>query len=165
MSAANAAPSPGRSLRVLGLVLGTQPLVVLVAVLVVLPPDSGELTLPVAAAVLALVAAGFVVAQTVGYRAAALPPGLDEADARHRSLAAYQQAMILRFVVTEVPVIVSLALAFSIDQGPWPFVLAVVAGVPSILFHVLVRRSGVDRVRSALESGGARSHLDEALAA
>ncbi|WP_370208343.1 hypothetical protein [Aeromicrobium sp.] len=165
MSAANAVPSPGRTVRVLALALCTSPVVMLVAVLVVLPPSEGELSLPVALGVLALVAAAFALAQVVGYRAAPLPPGLGEAEARRRSVAAYQTLMMLRFVVTEVPVILGIALAFSLDQGPWPFVLAVVAGVPSMLFHVLVRRSSVDRVRAGLESGGARSSLDEALAA
>ncbi len=96
MSAANAVPSPGRTLRVLALALCASPLFVLVAVLVVLPPSEGGLSLPVAAGVLALVVA---------------------------------------------------------------------AGMPSVLLHLLVRRSPVDRVRAGLESGGARSYLDEALAA
>lgn len=96
MSAANAVPSPGRTLRVLALALCASPLFVLVAVVLVLPPSEGELSLPVGLVVLALVAA---------------------------------------------------------------------AGVPSMLFHVLVRRSTVDRVRTGLESGGARSSLEEGLAA
>lgn len=81
MSAARAVPSTGRSLRVLAVALGTQPLVVLVAVPLVLPPDRGASTLPVAALVVGLVAAGSVAAQAPGHRVAPLPAGLDEARA------------------------------------------------------------------------------------
>lgn len=163
MSVAQPAPSPGRSLRVLALTLGTSPLIVLVAILFVLPPDQGELSVLGAAAALGAVVLGFLAAQTIGYRVAALEPGLDEAAARRASVQAFQTTMILRFVLTEAPLIAALALSFVLDEGPWPFVLAVVVGVPSMLFHVLVRPRTIERVRAGLEARGARSYVAEAL--
>lgn len=163
MSAAPSAPSPGRSLRILAFTLCTSPVIVLVAILFVLPPAEGELSTVGAAAVLGAVALGFVAAQTVGYRVAPLEAGLDEAAARRASLQAFQTTMILRFVLTEAPVIGALALSFVLDDGPWPFVLAVVVGVPSMLVHVLVTPRTVERVRAGLEAHGARSYLTEAL--
>lgn len=164
MSAANAAPSPGRSLRALGLVLAAQPVVVLVAILFVLPPTGGTSSLAVAALVAVLAVAGLVAAQAIGGRTAPLPAGLDEPEPHRGSLAAHQQGMILRFVITGAAIIVSLALSFVVDLGPWPFALGVVLGVPSMLFHVLVRQPTIERVRTGLGAGGTRSYLGEALA-
>lgn len=163
MSAASSVPSPGRSLRLLGIVLCSSPPVVLLATVFVLPPGQA-LSLTTAGIVLALVLAGFVTAHVVGYTVAPLPPGLDEDEARRRSVAAFQQRMLLRFVVTEAPVIASLALAFVVTQGPWPFALAVIAGLPSMAYHVLVTDRTVQRVQAGLEAGGVRSYLPEALA-
>ena len=163
MSAATPAPSPGRSLRLLALSLVTSPVIVLVAVLFVLPPGEGELS-PVGAVIaLGAVAIGFLAAQTIGYRVTALEPGLDEGEARRASLLAFQTTMFLRFALTEAPIIAALALSFVLDEGPWPLVVAVVAGVPAMLFHVLVRPSTIERVRAGLEARGARSYLAEAL--
>ncbi len=164
MSAASPVPSPARTLRVLGWTLCASPAIILLAIVFVLPPEDA-LSLPVAGVVLALVAAGFVLAQVVGYTVAPLPPGLAEDEARRRSVEAYQQRMILRFVLTEAPIIVSLALAFVVTQGPWPFALAVLVGLPSMAYHVLVSERAVVRVQAGLEAGGVRSYLPEALAA
>jgi hypothetical protein len=71
--------------------------------------------------------------------------------------------MFLRFALTEAPIIAALALSFVLDEGPWPLVVAVVAGVPAMLFHVLVRPSTIERVRAGLEARGARSYLAEAV--
>jgi hypothetical protein len=163
MSGAPVASSPGRSLRLLAFALLTSPVVMLVAVLVVLPPDQGELALPVAAGVLAAVLVGFVVAQRLGYRASPLPAGLDVDEARRRSVQAYQVSLLLRFVATEVPLVLALALAFVLQEGPWPYMVAVVAGLPSMAFHVLPRARSIERVQAALEAGGVRSYLPEAL--
>jgi hypothetical protein len=148
----------------LGYVLCASPLIVLLAIVFTLAPED-PLSLPVAGIVLVLVAAGFVLAQVVGYTVAPLQAGLDEDEARRRSVQAYQERMILRFVLTEAPVIASLALAFVVGQGPWPFALAVLLGVPSMAYHVLVSARAVQRVQAGLEAGGVRSHLPEALAA
>ena len=149
----------------LAISISTAPVVMLVAVLVVVPPDGTEPSLPVLLGVLALVGLGFLLAQGIGYRVPALPAGLDEAEARRRSLVAFQTRQLVRVALTEIPVVVAVALTFVLDEGPWPMVVATVAGVPAMLYHLLPSRRVVDRVRLGLESGGARSYLPEALGA
>lgn len=159
----DARPPTAQASRILAIAISTAPVVMLVAVLLVVPPDGTEPSLPVLLGALAAVAVGFFLAQSVGYRAPALAPGLSEAEARRTSLAVFQSRQLLRAAFTEIPIIAALALTFALDEGPWPMVVATVAGVPAMLFHLLPTRRVVDRVRLGLESGGARSYLPEAL--
>lgn len=161
----DARPPVARASRLLALSVSAAPVFMLVAVLFVVPADGTELSVPVLLAVLAGVGAGFVLAETLGYRAEPLPPGLSEAEARRRSLVTFQSRQMIRLLFTEAPVIAAIALTFVLDEGPWPMVVATAAGVPSMLFHLVPTRRGVDRLGLALESGGARSYLPEALEA
>ncbi len=163
--------SPGtevqaRAVRTLARTFLTLPLVLLVPVLLALPlDDAREPPLALTLGVLALVGAGFAAAHVVGYRAPAIEPGTSAEQAGRESLQRFQTMLVLRFAMTEAPLLVALALSFALDHGPWPYLVAVVPGALSLAFHTWPGRRTVGRTRAALESRGARSYLDEALAA
>ncbi|MCK5891378.1 MAG: hypothetical protein P1U38_06860 [Aeromicrobium sp.] len=155
-----ASPPPvdeARQFRVLALALVTAPLVVLLAVAFAVTPAEEDLPVAVAAAAIAVVAAGWVLAQVRGYRVAPLAPGEDRATA----LARFRESMVLRFVLTEAPIILGLAAAFVLPYGIWTYAAVLVVGLPSMLLHVWPSRRVVDRVATRLESGGVPSGLRE----
>ena len=157
MSDASTPPDEARQFRVLALTLMTAPVVILLAVSFAITPAEEALPGWVAAVVIAAVAAGWVVAQVVGYRVAPLAPGED----RTIAVARFRETMVLRFVMTEAPVILGLAAAFVLPYGVWTYAAVVVVGLPSMFFHVWPSRRVVDKIATRLESGGVPSRLRE----
>jgi hypothetical protein len=157
-SASGGGDGPARAHRILAFALLSAPVYILVAVWFAAPPAEEDLPTWVAAGAIALVALGWLLAQTVGFRAAPLAFGDDRALALQR----YQSLALLRFVVTEVPVIAGVAAAFALPYGPWPYVVVLVVGLPSMVLQVWPSRRVVDRVATRLESSGVPSGLREA---
>ena len=120
------------------------------------------LFLAVVVAVGALVA---LVITVIGYRAAPLPTGLPAAEAASRSRTAYTSRLFLRMALAEIPLLVSMALAFvTLRDGFYVVLLGAVVSMVLLLVHVWPTQRSVDRVTDSLERGGTRSHLREALA-
>jgi len=149
---------PARAHRILAFALLSAPVYILVAVWFAAPPAEEDLPTWLVAATIALVVLGWLLAQTTGYRAAPLAFGDDPALA----LQQYQSLALLRFVVTEAPVVAGAAAAFALPYGPWPYVVALVVGLPSMVLQVWPSRRVVDKVAKRLESGGVPSGLREA---
>lgn len=159
MSAASTPPvDEARQFRALALALVTAPVVVLLAVSFAITPADEDLPPAVAAVAVAAVVVGWVLAQVLGYRVAPLAPGEDRATA----VARFRETMILRFVLTEAPIILGLAAAFVLPYGVWTYVAVVVVGLPSMVFHVWPSRRVVDKVATRLEADGVPSGLREA---
>lgn len=111
---------------------------------------------------LVMVVVGFLLAESVGYAAPALPGQTDRAEAMHRAVAIWRSKLMFRFAVTEAPILVGLVMAFVADSR-WPFIVGLVAGWPVLAFEILPNARSIEKLRARLDSGGASSFLDEAL--
>jgi hypothetical protein len=112
--------------------------------------------------VLALVVGGFLVAETIGYATPALPSDTDRDEAKRRAVMVWRTRLMLRFAVTEAPILVGLSMSF-VAESRWPFLVGLVAGWPVLAFEILPHRRSIEKLRARLDSGGASSFLDEAL--
>ncbi len=147
-----------RAFRVLAFALVSAPVYMLVAVWFAAPESEEDLPTLVAAAFIGLTVLGWLAAELLGYRVAPLTSGEGTTVAVQR----FQQSMLLRFVLTEAPVILGIASAFVLPYGPWPAVVAVVVGLPALAFHVVPTGRAISKVTTRLESGGVPSGLREA---
>ncbi len=144
------------------------PLVILLAMWFVLAsvPGSDEGPGPwadVGAVTLLAVVDGLVLT-VIGYRAAALPPGLPPDQAVARSQSAYRTSLFVRLACAEVPLLVSMALALGSLSGGFVVVLVgVLATVVLMVIHVWPTARSVDLVVENLERSGTRSYLRESL--
>lgn len=102
--------------------------------------------------------------EAVGYRAAAVPPGTPDEEARRAAVAAYQSRTLLRIAVAESVAVVSLAVAFVLGgAGAWPgYVTGAVVSAVLVAVHGWPWSRPVDRTEAALERDGARVGLREA---
>ena len=156
-------PTPGdgtpfaRAHRTLAIALLSAPLYILVALWFAAPPADEDLPTWFAGLAIVAVLLGWLLAHTVGYRVAPLVLGDDVSVATGR----YQQSMLVRFVLTEVPVILGVAATFVLPYGVWTYVVVLVIGLPSMFFHVWPTRRAVNKVASRLEAGGVPSGLRE----
>lgn len=147
-----------RAHRTLVFALASAPAYVLVALWFAAPEAEEDLPTWFAAAAIGSVVLAWLLAQQVGYRVAPLVPGDDTAVALRR----YQQSTLVRFVLTEVPIILGIATVFVLPYGVWTYVVVLVVGLPSMFLHVWPTRRAVDRVATRLESKGVPSGLREA---
>lgn len=150
--------SPAKAVRTLAFALVSAPVYILVALWFAAPEAEEDLPPWVAAAAIGAVVLAWVLAQAAGYRVAPLAPG----DDRTVALGRYQQSTLVRFVLTEVPIIVGIAATFVLPYGVWTYVAILVVGLPSMFLHVWPTRRTVDKVATRLESGGVPSGLREA---
>jgi hypothetical protein len=105
-----------------------------------------------------------VVLTVLGYRAAALPPGVPPDLAAARSQSAYRTSLFVRLACAEVPLLVSMALAFVSLSGGFAVVLVgVLASVLLIVIHAWPTVRSVDLVAEGLERSGTRCYLRESL--
>lgn len=112
--------------------------------------------------VLGLVAA--VAVQFLGYRLPAISPNADPAEARRTGLQAYQQAMILRFAISEVVAIISIALLFSSRSNTvLPYVVGAAISLVLMAYHVWPSNALINRVQDKLDRNGGRSDLANAM--
>ena len=157
------APTPAdgasfaRAHRILAVALLSAPLYILVALWFAAPEAEEDLPTWAAGVAIAAVVLGFLLAQSVGYRVAPLAFGDDPSVATGR----YQQSMLVRFVLTEVPVILGVAATFVLPYGVWTYVVVLAVGLPSMVLHVWPTRRVVEKVAVRLESGGVPSGLRE----
>ena len=112
----------------------------------------------------AQVAAGVavhLVLETIGYRMPPLDTDLSDDDAREAARARWQSSMMLRFALSEAIALASLAAAFVLDGGVWTYLGGAVVSLALMAVHVWPWARPVDRVATALEASGRRSHLRE----
>lgn len=158
----NPTPATGaafaRAQRTLALALVSAPVYILVALWFAAPEAEEDLPTWVAGVAIAAVVLGWLLVQSVGYRVAPLAFG----DAPAVAAGRYQQSMLIRFVLIEVPIILGIAATFVLPYGVWTYVVVLVVGLPSMFFHVWPSRRVVDKIATRLESGGVPSGLREA---
>jgi hypothetical protein len=118
---------------------------------------------PFVIAVVVIGVVGELVLRTFGYRTVLLPTGLSRADAMARSRLSYQAALFRRMSVAELPLLISLALAFVTYGGFYLVLFGAAVTLNLLVVHVWPTERSVDRTAASLELGGARSHLREAL--
>ena len=80
-----------------------------------------------------------------------------------RSRLSYQAALFRRMSVAELPLLISLALAFVTYGGFYLVLFGAAVTLNLLVVHVWPTERSVDRTAASLELGGARSHLREAL--
>lgn len=156
-----ATAAPVKTMRILAIVLIAHPLVILAALTAVVPFDvDDEPAVPVVLAILAMVGVGFAAAEAVGFRTPALPISAD--DHTPTSVERFQTLMLVRFSITDAPLIIGLATMFVLDEGLWPYLVTLAIGLPVMWFETYPTRRNVDKVATRLEAAGARSGLREA---
>jgi len=112
-----------------------------------------------AVVVIALWLAGaFLVAETFGYKSAALSPDLESTEAARLAGQRFRSTLMLRLGITESPVIASPACAFVVNNL-WVYVFGVVLGLPMMIFVTWPSARTIGKVRDQLEADGARSYL------
>ncbi len=102
-----------------------------------------------------------LVVETVGYRLPPLDPSMDDDAAASAARLRWQSSMMLRFALSEVLAIGSLAAAFVIDGGVWTYVGGALVSLALMAVHVWPGARSVTRTAEALEAGGQPSHLRE----
>jgi hypothetical protein len=106
---------------------------------------------------------GDLVLRTVGYRTVVLPRGLTKADAMAQSRLSYQAALFRRMTIAELPMIISLALAFLTPGGYYLVLFGAALTLNLLVVHVWPSERSIDKTIASLELDGTRSHLREAL--
>ncbi len=144
-----------QSIRVLALAVLGAPVLMAIVVWFAVVPASEDLPVWVVAAEIAVVVTGWLTAQTVGFRT----EPLTSSDGPDVALERFRTGMMLRFAVTEAPIILAMALTFMLPYGAWPFLAALVLGLPLMVHQVWPSRRVVTKVASQLESGGTQSGL------
>lgn len=145
-------------LRVLALTFTTFPLLLGAVVWFTVPAATEDLPVWIVAVVIALVVVGWVSAQTVGFQAEPLTQG----DGPTAALDQFRTALFLRFALTEMPIIVGMALTFVFPHGPWTFAVALLLGLPALVHQTWPSRRVVTRYAARLESRGVPSGLLDA---
>jgi hypothetical protein len=158
--------APWISLRITVAVVMGAPWIICLAMWFVLSGSLGdELPWTYLAAVLLIGVLVGLLIWLVGYRATALPTGMPPAVAAGRARSAYLVTVLLRLALAEIPLVVSMALAFLPPTGGfWVVLLGAVITLGLTLIHVWPTQRSVDRVSDSLERSGTRSHLRESLA-
>jgi len=151
-------------LRMLRLVITTAAgsLVVFFVVLIAMGLDLRRPELVWLALPLLLGLADLVLVPAVGSTVRPLPHNVAEADARRISLGVLNTVTLLRFVLAEAPALFGLVAAFA-SHSLLPYIIGFGFAVPLLLLFAYPRTAVVDGIRVNLESGGARSHLWDAL--
>ena len=140
------------------------PVIVLVVMWIVLGDTLTDPTpWPFVIGIVILSVIGELVLRTVGYRTVVLPRGLTKADAMARSRLSYQAALFRRMTIAELPMIISLALAFLTPGGYYLVLFGAALTLNLLVVHVWPSERSVDKTIASLELDGTRSHLREAL--
>jgi hypothetical protein len=91
-----------------------------------------------------------------------LRPGPDPDWTGQAALAAFHQAILLRFALGEAAVILGLPLAV-VAHSEMPFLVSFAAGYPLLVWLALPTTGTVERIRLRIEAAGADSRLWESL--
>ena len=101
--------------------------------------------------------------EAVGYRTAAITPGTPDEEARRTALMHFVSALVRRFALSEAIALISIALAFVVEEGGYVLVLLGCAtSLVLMVVHVWPGARPVNRTAASLERDGARSGLREA---
>lgn len=160
------APGDGhlRQLRIMVGALLAAPVLVLVAMWFVLGATLTDPTpWPFVIGLVVLTVIGDGVLRVFGYRTVMLPRGLSKADAMARSRLSYQAALFRRMTIAELPMLLSLALAFLTPGGFYLVLFGCALTLNLLVVHVWPTQRSVDRTIDSLELDGTQSHLREAL--
>lgn len=134
-----------------------------VALSVVLPPEGS----PSIVVLLAQLVAGVLVhllLEAIGYRTPPLATDLTDEEAAAQARTRWQSGMILRSAVSELIAIASIAAAFVLPDGDIVVYLGgALVSLALMVVHVWPWARPVGRTAEALEAGGKRSGLREAL--
>jgi len=155
-------PNPAQSFRTLALALMAALVMIGVATWFVLGVEDGVFRPPwwLLGGQLAAEVVVHLLLDAVGYRAKPLDPGLPAAEAARLSYAGWQQAAILRFMLSESIALVSLALAFALPEVGWlGYVTGAVVALVLMLWHVYPWQRPVQRTVASLERAGGASPL------
>ncbi|WP_109508131.1 hypothetical protein [Nocardioides speluncae] len=107
-------------------------------------------------AVLVAAAFGAALIEVAGYRFAPISPGTPSDAALRTALVRTQTRMILRYAAAELALLVSLALAFIVEEGGFWLVLGGAAlSIALMLLHVVPNARNIGRSQAALERSGA----------
>ena len=158
-------PNPAAAAQPLRLVvLSFVGAMVIVAILTpfVVPPAQEPLPAWVLLACLAPVLLGTLLARSLGFRTAALPPQASGPEVTQTALVRFQTSTFVRLAMTDVPFPVVFALCFVMPYGPWPALFTFLPALVSLVLLAWPSRSTVSRFADALEANGARSGLREA---
>ncbi|WP_020575592.1 hypothetical protein [Actinopolymorpha alba] len=115
---------------------------------------------PVAILVLAL--AAFVLAESVGFAVPAIPAGTPREEAQGTAVNAWRARTMLRFAIVETVPMIGLVLSF-VTLSRWPYLLALVLGLPLLAYELLPTRRTIAKLQAQLERDGGVSYLPEGL--
>ena len=142
-------------------------LVLLALVLVFAVTDDDRLAAPPMWLLAAQFAAGgaiFYLLEKIGYRTIAIDPEADESAAAADAYGAFQSGTIVRFSISEVVAMASVAAAFVIDSGGVTgYATGAVVSLALMGYHAWPWSRPVDRTVASLERDGGRSHLRDRL--
>lgn len=86
-----------------------------------------------------------------------LEPSVTGDEALAAAVNAYRTSMILRFALTESPLIALIAVVFVLEYGLWPVIVALPVGLVIVAASIYPTRTNLQRVQDRLESRGART--------
>lgn len=153
-----------RQLRIMVGAFLAAPVLVLVAMWFVLGDTLTDPTpWPFVIGLVVLTVIGDGVLRIFGYRTVMLPRGLSRKDAMARSRLSYQAALFRRMTIADLPMLLSLALAFLTPGGFYLVLFGCALTLNLLVVHVWPTQRSIDRTIDSLELDGAQSHLREAL--
>lgn len=92
-----------------------------------------------------------------------LDPDLPGDEAFTAAVGALRTVTILRFAVTEAPLIALIGVLFVLDYGLWPAVVALPVGLLVVAVSIYPSIGNVQALQDRLEANGARTGLVEAV--
>lgn len=149
--------NPAKAMFVLGVALTVAPLILGTCVYVLLSPHANPLGSGAEiAAMLTVYTLIHLGLNKYGYRVPAVNPGWTEEEKTDHVLFRTQQAMILRMVTIEAPLMVSIALAFLFPEFGLATAMGAAVGATLVsAIHLIPRTEHFDRVQESFNSDGA----------
>jgi len=150
-------------IRVLCLALLAAPVVIGNAVYIVLDGLGPYPPTALAFGLSALVLATLVLAEAVGFRPPRSQGAADTETEADQEVLHYLNATMLRFALTESPIIFALAVCFVRDDGAWPYVITTVPAMVVMAFEIWPSRRNIEKFARAVEASGRQSYVRERL--
>lgn len=109
----------------------------------------------------ALVAAGAFLAERVWLGASPLPSGADPAESQREAIGIFAGQTVRKLIFCETPMLIAVLVAFVVDHGGWPLVVAGFPGMLVLTWEVWPSPRNTAMTAAMLDSQGARSGLVE----
>lgn len=154
-------PSPLTSLRITMGTLLVSPVVLTLMLTFVLWPDREPLPPWSILAVFVLTAAGFLLAQLTGYPKRPVAGKTPEERGR-ASVERFRSELILRFALTEAPVVMSIILSFIV-RNPIPLYAGASLSIVSMAWHTWPGERTIAEAQERYSADGQPAYLREAL--